>query len=256
MASLQDKVVILTGASQGIGAATARKLAEAGATVIACSRNLAACEALAAEIVSRGGKALGLACDVADFAAVGALVAQVKQRYDRIDALINNAGMVDPIARAAETDPEAAMTLFRVNVGGVFAAVSAVLPIMTAQGGGTILNVSSGAAHHPLEGWSAYCASKAALAMYSRSLALEYGDQGIRVFGFGPGVVDTGMQVKIRASGINPVSQLDRSVLAAPDRPAQVMTWLLSAEADDLAGQELSIKDQSLQERAGLTVLA
>ncbi|MGO1121147.1 SDR family NAD(P)-dependent oxidoreductase [Rhodovibrionaceae bacterium A322] len=256
MLNLQDKVVILTGASQGIGAATAQSLAKAGATVVACARNKDACEKLAEDIKANGGKALGLACDVTDFAAVAALVARVKEEFGRIDALINNAGMVDPIARAAETDPEAAMTCLRVNVGGVFAAVAAVLPIMTAQGGGSIINVSSGAAHNPLEGWSAYCASKAALAMYTRSLALEYGDQGVRVFGFGPGVVDTGMQVKIRASGINPVSQLDRSVLASPARPAQVMTWLLTSDADDLAGQELSIRDEDLQSRAGLEVLS
>ena len=117
-------------------------------------------------------------------------------------------------------------------------AARAVLPAMAAAGRGRIINLSSGAAHRPLEGWSAYCAAKAGLAMLTRSLQLEYGEYGIRSFGFSPGVVDTGMQAEIRASGINPVSRLPRESLAPADEPATGIVYLCAAASDALAGQE------------------
>src|SRR5690606_15700892 len=117
---------------------------------------------------------------------------------------------------------------------------------------GTIVNLSSGAAHRPMEGWSAYCAGKAGLAMVTQSLALEYGARGIRAFGFAPGVVDTDMQGEIRASGINPVSKLPRENLARGDDPARAIAYLCSAAAADLAGGELDMRDASCRARAGL----
>ena len=115
-----------------------------------------------------------------------------------------------------------------------------------------IVNVSSGAAHHALEGWSSYCAAKAGVASLTRSVALEAGDAGIRVYGFGPGTVDTEMQAVIRTSGVNPVSQMTRSQHAPPSVPAQVIAWLCTEDAADLAGEELSIRDEALRRRAGL----
>ena len=114
------------------------------------------------------------------------------------------------------------------------------------------MNVSSGAAHHPLEGWGAYCASKAALAMLTRQCALEAGDKGVRVYGFAPGTVDTQMQEMIRASGLNRVSLMRPEDHAPAHEPAQAMTWLCSTEAADLAGQELSVRDPELRRRAGI----
>jgi NAD(P)-dependent dehydrogenase (short-subunit alcohol dehydrogenase family) len=123
---------------------------------------------------------------------------------------------------------------------------------MLARGGGTIVNLSSGAAHKPMEGWSAYCAGKAGLAMVTRSLHLEYAARGVRAFGFAPGVVDTDMQGAIRASGMNPVSQLPRASLAPAERPAWAIAWLCTAEADPLTGQELDIRADPFLSASGL----
>src|SRR5262249_56915863 len=95
-----------------------------------------------------------------------------------------------------------------INLVGAYYALRAVLPGMVARGGGTIVNVSSGAAYRPLEGWSAYCSGKAGLAMLTRAVALETAGKGIRIFGFSPGTIDTDMQVKIRASGMNTISRI------------------------------------------------
>jgi NAD(P)-dependent dehydrogenase (short-subunit alcohol dehydrogenase family) len=132
----------------------------------------------------------------------------------------------------------------------------AVLPDMLAARRGRIINLSSGAALRPLEGWSAYCAAKAGLAMLTRSLALEYGEAGIRAFGFAPGVVDTDMQAEIRASGINPVSRLPRESLADPSLPARAITFLCTPDADAFSGGEVDIRDPAFRAAMGLPAIA
>jgi len=115
--------------------------------------------------------------------------------------------------------------------------------------GGTLVNISSGAAHSPREGWSAYCAAKAALAMLTRATALEYAARGLRCYGFQPGVVDTDMQVAIRASGMNEISRLRREQLATPAVPARWVTWLAAERPADLDGKDFSVNDASLRSR-------
>ncbi|QLQ18384.1 MAG: SDR family NAD(P)-dependent oxidoreductase [Exiguobacterium profundum] len=112
-----------------------------------------------------------------------------------------------------------------------------------------------GAARRPLEGWSAYCAGKAGLAMLTRSVHLEYGAAGVQVYGFAPGVVDTGMQGEIRASGMNEVSQIPRAALALADQPARAIAWLCGPQAAGLAGQELDVREPGLRASAGAVTL-
>ena len=114
------------------------------------------------------------------------------------------------------------------NLVGAANAARAVLPAMLAAGRGTIVNLSSGAAHIPIAGWGAYCAAKAGLAMLTKTLAAEYGEKGIRVFGFAPGLVDTAMQEAIRAAGIGPVAKLPREKLTSPREPAEAIAFLVS----------------------------
>jgi NAD(P)-dependent dehydrogenase (short-subunit alcohol dehydrogenase family) len=123
---------------------------------------------------------------------------------------------------------------------------------MVEAGKGTVINVSSGAAHHPLEGWSAYCSAKAGLAMLTRAIALECGDAGVRVFGLSPGVIDTDMQAAIRASGINRISQIRQIDLAPVGHPAAAILYLCTAAADYLVGTELALSDPDLRRRVGL----
>jgi NAD(P)-dependent dehydrogenase (short-subunit alcohol dehydrogenase family) len=246
MGSLDGKVIIVTGASRGIGAAAAAALATAGATVVLTARDGKLTEQVARSI---GGAASAHTCDVSDYAAFETLVADTKARFGRLDALINNAGVIDPIASIADSDPAAWARNVTINLTGAYHAIRAVLPGMLAAGGGTIVNVSSGAAIRPLEGWSAYCSAKAGLHMLTRAIALETAGKGIRVFGFQPGTTDTDMQVLIRASGVNPVSQIPREKLTPVALPARSIVYLCTSAADDLNGQEFSLNDASFRAR-------
>ncbi|WP_172329393.1 SDR family oxidoreductase [Mangrovicoccus sp. HB161399] len=249
MTDLTGKAVLITGASRGIGAAAARAFAAAGAKVALAARSRDAIADLAGEI---GSDAVAITCDVARFWEVEAAVTAAIESFGRLDVLVNNAGVIEPIAPLMSSDPEDWGKLVDINLKGVYHGMRAALPVMAAAGGGTILTVSSGAASRPLEGWSAYCASKAGAAMLTRSADLEGRASGIRAIGLSPGTVATEMQVQIKASGVNPVSQLDWSEHIPPDWPAKALVWLCGAEADDLVGTEVSLRDPAIRERAGL----
>ena len=253
MAALSGQVVIVTGASRGIGAAAAEALAAAGAAVMLTARDGKLAAEVAAAIVAAGGNSASMACDVADYAAFEGLVAATTQRFGRPDILINNAGVIEPIATIAQSDPAAWAKNIQINLVGAYNAVRAVLPGMLAAGGGTIVNVSSGAALRPLEGWSAYCAGKAGMAMLTQAIKLEEGASGIRVFGFQPGTTDTDMQVLIRASGMNVISQIPRANLTPVAHPARAIVYLCTRDADDLVGTEFSLRDEAFRKRVGLT---
>jgi NAD(P)-dependent dehydrogenase (short-subunit alcohol dehydrogenase family) len=253
MQSLVGKVVIVTGASRGIGAAAATALGKAGANLVLTARDASQTETVAQNVTREGGKAAAIACDVSDWTAVQRLVGETQRRFGKIDALINSAGVIEPIAVTAESDPTAWARNIEINLVGAYYAIRAVLPPMLAAGGGTIVNVSSGAAHNPLEGWSAYCSAKAGLAMLTRAVALEHAAQGIRVFGFQPGTTDTDMQVIIRASGINPISRIPRENLTPVAHPAAAIVYLCTSAADDLAGKEFSLRDEAFRQRLDLT---
>ncbi len=254
-ATLAGKVALVTGANRGIGRAIALELLRRGAVVVAGARKAADAAELEAALRAEGGQALALACDVTSYPAVEATVAQALASYGRLDILINNAGVLEPQARLAEVDPARWADNIMTNLVGSMHACRAALPPMLAGGGGVVVNISSGAAGRPLEGWSAYCAGKAGLAMLTRSLQLEYGASGLQAFGLRPGVVDTGMQAQVRAAGVNEVSKLLRENLADPAIPARATAYLCGGAAADLAGGEVDINDASFRSRAGLEAL-
>ena len=223
-----------------------------GAALTVAARDGAAATRVANEKIARGGRALGIACDVSDYASLDATVAETNRQFGTIDILVNNAGVIEPIGLLAHSDPVSWRRNIEINLIGAYHAVRAVLPQMVAARVGTIVNLSSGAAHRPLEGWSAYCAAKAGLAMLTDAIALETAQSGIRIFGFAPGVIDTDMQVTIRASGINRVSRIPRTDLAPVEYPARAIRYLCSPAADDLAGQEVSLGDPEIRHRLGL----
>jgi NAD(P)-dependent dehydrogenase (short-subunit alcohol dehydrogenase family) len=253
MSDVTGKSAIVTGGGRGIGAAIARALAAHGAKVVLAARSRREIDAVAGEIAAGGGKAIAVECDVADWASVQKLVAAAEKQFGPTDILINNAGVIDPIAALAESDPAAWARNIAINLSGAYYVIRALLPGMLARKSGVIVNVSSGAAHRALEGWSAYCAGKAGLAMLTNSLALETKGSGLRVFGFSPGTVDTEMQVKIRASGINMVSRIPRADLTPADHPARGLLYLCGAAAADLSGSEVSLRDPAFRARIGLS---
>ncbi|WP_212522985.1 SDR family oxidoreductase [Actibacterium sp. MT2.3-13A] len=249
MAEMTGKRVLITGASRGIGAAAAREFAAAGAQVALAARSAAAVEELAREI---GPAAVALTCDVADYAQVEAVVQATVAAFGGLDVLIGNAGVIEPIAPMAEVDPAAWGQVIDINLKGVFHGMRAALPVMVAAGGGTVLTISSGAAHNPLEGWSHYCASKAGAAMLTDCLHKEAGGAGIRAMGLSPGTVATDMQREIKASGVNPVAALDWSVHIPPEWPAKALVWMCTSDADAFIGQEISLRDEAIRRRVGL----
>lgn len=253
MGMLDGKAALVTGASRGIGAAAARALAAEGAAVLLCARDAHACAALAGEIAASGGRAAAVACDVAIWPQVEAAVAEARTRFGRLDIVVNNAGVIDPIAPLAEADPAAWGALIDVNVKGVFHGLRAALPGMIAQGSGVVVNISSGAATHALEGWSAYCASKAAVLMLTRAAHAEAAPHGVRVVGLSPGTVATDMQRAIRASGVNPVSRLDWAAHIPAEWAGRAVAWLVGDDAAGLGGVDVSLREEAIRRRVGLT---
>lgn len=252
MGRLSGRSVILTGASRGIGAAAAETLAAEGAALLLLARSGAEVEALAARLRGAGARVEARACDVADYAAVAGAVAHAEAAFGKVDAMIANAAVIDPIGPLASTDPAAWGALIDVNVKGVHHCLRAALPGMRARGSGVIVTLGSGAAQNPLEGWSGYCASKAAVLMLMRCAHLENKGRGVRLHSLSPGTVATDMQRRIKASGINPVSQMDFSQHAPVEAPARALAWLLTEDAAEFAGQEVSLRDPAIRARVGL----
>lgn len=245
---LQGKTVLVTGASRGIGAATMAAFVQEGAYVYGLARSR---DALAQAVAEAGAQG-ALTCDMGDPAAIAEAIADICAQRGGVDILINNAAVIDPIAPLGDADPDAWSALIDINVKGVFWAIQAVLPQMLARKSGTVINISSGAARNAYEGWSAYCASKAAVAMLTQSLDLEYRAKGIRAIGLSPGTVATQMQRQIKASGINPVSTLDWEDHIPPEWPARALVWMCGAEADAHLGADISLRDADLRARLGL----
>ena len=253
MIDLNGKSAVITGASRGIGAATAVEMAKAGAHVVLAARTLDQIEALADQITKDGGKAQAVACDVTDYAAFQAAVQAAVDATGTLDALVNNAGVIDPIGHLTDSNPEEWVRAAAINYKSVYYGLRIALPIMKAQGHGTIVNVSSGAAHDPYEGWAHYCSAKAGTAMLTRCADLECGAAGVTVVGLSPGTVATYMQKAISASGINPVSALDWSDHIPAEWPGKAIVWLCGPEGRQFAGQEVKLRDPDLRRKLGLT---
>ena len=246
---IEGRTVVITGASRGIGAATARVFANAGANVALLARGGDEIAAIAGEI---GSRAIAIPCNVARYSDVERAMQVVAETFGPVDILIGNAGTIGPMAPIAETDPEEWGQTADVNLKGVYYGMRAVLPGMIAAGGGTIITVSSGAAHNAVQGWSAYCTSKAAAYMLTRSAHLEYGGQGVRVLGLSPGTVATEMQRVIKDSGVGPVAQLDWSVHIPPEWPARALLWMCSPDADAYLGTDVSLREETIRRAVGL----
>ena len=250
---LQNQCALITGASRGIGAATAHELASNGMSVVLAARSAQEIETIASQIRTQGGQAMAIACDVSDYDQMQRAVDKTLSEFGQLDALINNAGTIDPIARLADSDPHQWAQVVDINLKGVYFGIRAVLPHMVKKQKGVIVNISSGAATYALEGWSHYCATKAGVLSLTRCVHKEYADKGIRCIGMSPGTVATDMQVSIKASGVNPVSQMDFADHIPAQWPAKAIAYLCTEDAAEFCGTDFSIKTDEGRQRAGLT---
>lgn len=252
MVELKGKAAVITGASQGIGKATAEAFSRLGVAVVLASRSLDRIQSIATAIQDAGGQAEAIACDVTRYDDVATAMGRCRECFGSLDILVNNAGLIEPIARLADTDPAQWRHVAETNYLGVYHGLRAALPIMIEQRAGTIVNISSGAATSALEGWSHYCSSKAAALSLTRCADKEYQGQGIRVVGLSPGTVATDMQTAIKASGINPVSKLEPSDHIPAEWAARAVAWLCSDKGAEFAGTDFSIKTEEGRRMVGL----
>lgn len=192
MSILRGRVVLVTGASAGLGAATARAFAARGAKLVLAARGAEALDELVREIANAGGEALAVSCDVADEAAVAAMFAQAVDRFGSVDILINNAGVGEtcPVEELALADWR---RIIDTNLTGAFLCAKHAFPIMRAAGRGRIVNIGSVAALTPREHHIAYAASKAGLAGLTHALAIDGRSDNIAVSILHPGVVQSQM---------------------------------------------------------------
>jgi NAD(P)-dependent dehydrogenase (short-subunit alcohol dehydrogenase family) len=246
---IEGRTVLITGASRGIGAAAAREFAGRGAQVALLARGMSEIADLAGELGAE--RAIAIPCDVARWQEVAQAVDATVDAFGPVDVVIANAGVIEPVAMIAESDPEGWRAAIEINLTGAYHTIRAALPGMLARGSGTVLTVSSGAAHRALPGWSHYCASKAGAKMLTEAVHAECGDV-LRVMGLSPGTVATQMQREIKASGVGPVASLDWEDHIPPEWPARALAWMTTSAADDLLGTELSLRDVGLRSRIGL----
>ena len=252
MRDLIGKTAIVTGASKGIGKATVMELASLGVTVIAASRNVEQLKNINTDGPHTAGQVHPIQGDVSNYEDVKKITQFALSLSGKIDILINNAGLIEPISKLADSSPEEWANVADVNYKGVYFCIRSVLPTMLGVGEGVIVNVSTGAATSPREGWSHYCSSKAGALMLTKMVHHEYAQSGVRAVGLSPGTVDTDMQVSIRKSGLNPISKLPANVHTPVSVPAKIIAWLCTTDAKEFDGDDVSLKDPVIQKRAGL----
>jgi NAD(P)-dependent dehydrogenase (short-subunit alcohol dehydrogenase family) len=245
------RVALVTGGGRGIGAATARLLAGQGAAVAVAARTEDEVVSVVAEIRARGGSAIPLVVDVANEASVASGFATARAELGPVTILVNNAGTPGVPLPVAAMEVAEWHRVFEINVTGAFLCAREVLPQMTAENWGRIVNVSSAASRHPLAGMAAYGASKAALDQLTRVLALEGEPYNIVTTGVYPGVVDTRMQEESRGFGPGLIGrQLHRmfqgyrdfGMLRPPEEPADLISYLCTPAADRLNGHIIRLE--------------
>jgi 3-oxoacyl-[acyl-carrier protein] reductase len=236
--NLEGKVALVTGAGRGIGRAISVALGQAGATVVAAARTTEQIEAVAGEITDAGGKAVAIAADVAEESDISSLFDQVRERFGRLDVLVNNAG-VGVFGPVAELSPADFDQVVAVNLRGVFLCCQQAMRMMIPQGSGYIINISSVVGFRGYPNQSAYTAAKHGVMGLTKSLAVEAQKHGIRVSAVLPGGVSTDL---IRAAR----PDLDPSVLMQPEDIAQTVMYLLSL-SDNAAVDQIYIRRRTSQ---------
>ena len=247
MGRLDGRVAIVTGAAQGIGAATARRLAADGARVALADLNQAGCETVGAGIVEAGGESLALSCDVSDAEAVQRMVDATVERFGQLDILVNNAGIIrdNMLFRMSDDDWD---RVLNVHLRGAFLCARAAQKVMVERKYGRIVSLSSTSALGN-RGQVNYSAAKAGLQGLTRTLAIELGPFGITANAVAPGFIDTEMtRATAQRMGITPEAMRAAAVeriavrrVGLPEDVANVIAFLVSDDASFVNGQVIYV---------------
>ena len=239
------KVVLVTGASSGIGRATAELFGRCGASVaLTYHKNKAGAEAAVAAITSSGAKAVALRADVGKDGEVESMIRQVEESLGPVDILINNAGSLVERLRTLELTEARWAEVMNLNATSAFFAAKAVIPKMLEKGGGVIVNVTSIAARNGgAPGSIHYSSAKAALLTMTKGLAKEFASQGIRVNAVSPGVIDTPYHETFTTAEVmeNLRKAIPMGREGRPDEVASVIAFLASDAASYLCGETIEI---------------
>lgn len=239
------RTAFVTGGSAGMGAATVRAFAENGAAVAIVDRNGEAAERLATELTGRGLRAVGIACDVSDEDQVAQAVQQTVETFGSLDMAFNNAGIMLPPVDAADETADAFDSIVAVNLRGVWAAMKHELQQMRLQGSGAIVNCSSLGGLVGGAGRATYHATKHGVIGATKSAALQYGTQGVRVNAVCPGTIDTPMVARMAAGGeldsAAAVAAIPMRRLGRDDEIAAAVLWLCSDAASYVTGVALPV---------------
>jgi NADP-dependent 3-hydroxy acid dehydrogenase YdfG len=226
---VENKTVIITGASSGIGEATARLLASRGANVVLGARRTERLDQIATEIEAAGGRAMARSVDVTNADSVEALVYNAKNLYGRVDAIFNNAGVM-PLAPMSALKTDEWDNMINVNIRGVLNGIAAVLPLFQEQGGGHVINTASIAAHNVYSSAAVYCGTKYAVWAISEGLRQE--STNVRVTTISPGVVETELGHDISDLNSKELLTQFRQVSLTPDAIARAVLYALDQPAD------------------------
>jgi 3-oxoacyl-[acyl-carrier protein] reductase len=238
---LANKVSIITGGAQGIGEATALKFGKEGAKVAVCDVNLPLAQAVADAIVKAGGEALAFKVDVTSNQDIAAMVSAVMAKWGRIDALVNNAGILADSQLKKMTE-EQFDRVINVNLKGTYNCTRAVVDIMLAQGGGTITNASSIVGLYGNFGQTNYAATKWAVIGMAKTWAKELGPKGIRVNAVAPGFVATPILSSMPEKVIKMMEEkVPLRRLGKPEEIANAYAWLASDEASYVNGVVIEV---------------
>jgi NAD(P)-dependent dehydrogenase (short-subunit alcohol dehydrogenase family) len=245
MAASARKVALVTGASSGIGKATALAFARAGYDVVVADVDVDRGEQVAKEVETLGVDGLFVETDVSDRGAVEHMVAATIARFGRLDAACNNAGIEGTPMPTAECTDENWDRTIAINLTGVFACMRAEIPRLLERGGGAIVNISSVAGLVGFESIPAYTASKHGVVGLTKTAALEYATQGIRVNAICPGVIDTEMVTRFTHGDPDAAEQLTSTEpvgrMGTPEEIAASVVWLCSDAASFVTGQAIAV---------------
>ena len=243
--SFENKVALVTGAASGMGLATAKAFAEAGAAVALADVNGAAVHSAAEELMAAGHKAIGIRCNVADEPEVAAMVEQTVSTFGRLDAAFNNAGIQSPAVEIADVSGDVFDRINAINLRGVWSCMKYELLQMREQGSGAIVNCSSLGGLVGVPGRAAYHAAKHGVLGLTKSAALEYAARGIRINAVCPGIINTPMVAGMLVGEEEVMKEMMKDVpigrLGRADEIAAAVLWLCGPGASFVIGHALAV---------------